>query len=253
MSMGRIVLKKDSVRIEVFGENWKEAVDSPLFQEWCGSLDPKFRIRSIFFQSVDFVGQPPNRRVIFIKFKADVIDDRGHKLPGIVFLRGGAVAMLVVLRCEGEEYVVLTQQPRLATGNFAFPEIPAGMLDGSGNFSGVAAKEIAEETGITIRVEDLVDMTAMVYDERWKGIYLSVGLCDEFLRFFLYRKDVTREELEDISGRLTGLRSEGEIITLKVVPITYVLFETPDAKTLVAIALYNAVRRLEYTEAKYGD
>jgi 8-oxo-dGTP pyrophosphatase MutT (NUDIX family) len=27
------------------------------------------------------------------------------------------------------------------------PELPAGMLDGSGNFSGTAAKEIEEETG----------------------------------------------------------------------------------------------------------
>lgn len=34
-------------------------------------------------------------------------------------------------------------------------EIPAGMLDESDNFSGVAAKEIKEETGISIEHNEM--------------------------------------------------------------------------------------------------
>jgi hypothetical protein len=32
------------------------------------------------------------------------------QLPGIVFARGGAVAILMLLECEGQKYAVLTEQ-----------------------------------------------------------------------------------------------------------------------------------------------
>ncbi len=74
-----------------------------------------------------------------------------HVVPGIVFMRGGAVSILPILQCDGQRHVLLCRQPRLPVGLAQFPEIPAGMLDGSGKFSGVAAKELEEETGIVIR------------------------------------------------------------------------------------------------------
>jgi hypothetical protein len=35
---------------------------------------------------------------------------RLSQLPGIVFARGGAVAILMLLECEGKKYAVLTEQ-----------------------------------------------------------------------------------------------------------------------------------------------
>ncbi|GAB2209837.1 hypothetical protein Droror1_Dr00027062, partial [Drosera rotundifolia] len=56
---------------------------------------------------VDYFG----KRVGFLKFKADIIDkETGHKVPGIVFARGPAVAILILLESEGETYAVLTEQ-----------------------------------------------------------------------------------------------------------------------------------------------
>ena len=52
-------------------------------------------------------------------------------------MRGGSVGILVVLECDGTEYTVLTRQARVPMGTANLPEIPAGMLDGSGNFKGV--------------------------------------------------------------------------------------------------------------------
>ena len=43
---------------------------------------------------------------------------------------------------ERDKHVLMTVQPRIAAGSLAFTEIPAGMLDHSGSFSGGAAKEI---------------------------------------------------------------------------------------------------------------
>lgn len=61
------------------------------------------------------------------------------------------MSVLTILRCndksDKEDQVLLTLQPRIPVASLAFPEIPAGMLDGSGNFSGTAAREIYEETG----------------------------------------------------------------------------------------------------------
>ncbi len=137
-------------------------------REWASTIDESFDVQELHLQSLDMFGP----RVGFLKFRvcfASTIAPslvvfangllcagqtrtmyRERLVPGIVFMRGGAVSVLVVLRCEGRRYVVLCRQPRVPVGNTAFPEIPAGMLDGSGKFAGVAAKELQEETGIEI-------------------------------------------------------------------------------------------------------
>jgi hypothetical protein len=51
-----------------------------------------------------------------------------------------AVAILVILKCETERWVVLCRQPRIPVGRADYMEIPAGMLDESRQFAGVAAK-----------------------------------------------------------------------------------------------------------------
>jgi ADP-sugar diphosphatase len=57
---------------------------------------------------------------------------------------------LLVLKTEKTNHpdqVIFTLQPRVPVPAFQFPELPAGMLDGSGQFAGKAAEEIKEETG----------------------------------------------------------------------------------------------------------
>jgi hypothetical protein len=105
------------------------------FKDWVAAMDPELLVHSVSVTDVDYFGS----RVGFIKMRADV-EFHGQRVPGIVFLRGGAVAILVVLRCEGERWVVCCRQPRVPVGRAGFLEIPAGMLDGSGHFAGVAAK-----------------------------------------------------------------------------------------------------------------
>jgi len=216
------------------------AVNSPKFRQWADTVDPRFNITSITFQSVDLVGKEPNESVLFIKLKADVISPDGIlRLPGIVpCLRGGAVVITVILNCDGGEYVLLTKQPRFPIGHFEFLENPAGMLDGSGDFTGKAIQELEEEAGIKIRREDVIDMTEMVYGNKYKGVYSSAGGTDEFVRHFLYCKRVTSEELKELEGRLGGLRDEGEMIQLVVVPLEEIPAIAANGGTLSAYCLY---------------
>ncbi len=209
------------------------AVQSKQFQNWLAQVDTnKFQIRSVHFQSVDMFGPT---KVGFIKFKADVVDKAGKFIPGIVFMRGGSVGILAVLNCQGKKYSVMTVQPRVPTGRFDFLEIPAGMLDGSGNFAGVAAKELEEELGIKIAEKDLTDLSGLAGCNQ--GVYLSPGASDETLRFFSFTRDVTEEEMASMNGRCTGLISEGEQVTLKIVHLDDLL-TVAAAKTIVAYALY---------------
>ena len=125
----------------------QKVLEADVFREWVASIDAdeKLFVTAIEVQSVDMFGP----RIGFIKFKSRALvniggDEGVVEVPGIVFMRGGAVGVLVILECEGEEHTILTYQARVPIGESALPEIPAGMLDGSGNFKGVAADEIAE-------------------------------------------------------------------------------------------------------------
>jgi len=233
---------------------------STIYQDWQQRLSRKFLVRGIHFQSLDKFGP----RVGFIKMKADIVTREGNKfVPGICLLRGGAVAILILITCEGDDYVVLTSQPRAPVSSSGLIELPAGMLDGSGNFAGVAAKEIKEETGLDIKSEHLVNLSDMAWGKEEgkdqlidsenespfsarshpRGMYPSAGGCDEFLTLFLHRTTVTREQLDDLEGKLTGNIEEGEMITLKIIQYKE-LWRVADSKALSAMAIYEGLKTL---------
>jgi ADP-sugar diphosphatase len=129
--------------------------------------------------------------------------------------------MMILIACEEDrkQYTVLTVQPRVPVGKYNFPELPAGMLDDSGDFAGVAAKELKEETGIIVSTKDLVDLTEMAFGSDCAGVYLSAGGCDEFLRLFLFRTVMSKTEIDKLQGKCTGILEEGEKIKLKIISI----------------------------------
>jgi len=200
-------------------------------------------------------------RVGFLKFKASVTDHDGSVVPSIVFMRGAAVAILMILRCDedGEQYTILTVQSRFPTGKHAFPDIPAGMTDGDGNFGGVAAKELEEETGIKVNVNDLIDLTELSIDQKGevaatgsKGVYPSCGGCDEYLRLYAYRNTMPKAKIMELEGKLTGVAEEGEKIVLKLISI-HDLWKSADAKSLAALCIYEnliACRKLPAWEPR---
>ncbi|KAL9638674.1 MAG: hypothetical protein Q9164_001402 [Protoblastenia rupestris] len=228
-----------------------------------------YKLRKIDIQAVDFFG---GSRIGFLKLKAEVSNDNGEKLPGSVFLRGGSVGMMkpdtdkrlhpqLILQpddvskdTETDKQVILTLQPRIPAGSLAMAELPAGMLDDSGTFAGGAAKEIAEETGLEIPADDLVNLTELAIsaplsedsseeEHLQRAVYPSPGGSDEFIPLFLWQKRVKRDTLKEWQGKLTGLRDHGEKITLMLCPLEQVWrVAGRDAKTLAAWALYQGLR-----------
>lgn len=227
----------DRNEISVFKELDKEDVEvflhSHILEHFLTSIDPELKVKGLEIQSLDVIGPATNRRVLFAKVKATVLDSAGNLIPGIAFLRGDSVGILMVVKCLGEEdHTILTVQPRFPVGKHAFEEIPAGMMDDKANFAGVAAKELQEEVGIEVSRESLMYLG---------NVCLSPGGCDERMALFAFEMDATKEELDQLNGQYRGEREEGENITLKVMPLKNVM-DLDDAKSIVAYAKYQQLK-----------
>lgn len=126
------------------------------------------------------------------------------------------------------------------------------MIDDNGNFSGAAAREIQEETGLEIIESELVDLTGLALpstedstgERLGTGVYPSPGGSDEYVPIFLHQRRIPRDQLESWRGKLTGLRDHGEKITLSLSRIEDLWKEGGrDGKILAAWALYDGLRR----------
>src|SRR3989344_1342346 len=206
---------------------------------WFPDIDPRFDLEDIGVQAVS-VDHRGKGNVRFVTVDVDFKNHKGVSQTNTIFMRGASVVVLPVLLCNGVKYTILANQPRLATGIYAFPELPAGTLEGNEPVKSRVIKEIEEELGVRIRLEDLLDLTQTIYEDKWKGVYTSPGACDEYLRIFLWVHEVSPDELRSFIGRNTGLQEEGGEIVLSVVRLYELPFYAPDAKSLSAFALYEA-------------
>ncbi|XP_027182625.1 nudix hydrolase 14, chloroplastic [Coffea eugenioides] len=232
----------------VSNSDFRNAIESSLFKQWLKNIQTDtgllanggMLLKQVLIQGVDMFG----KRVGFLKFKADIFDkETGNKVPGIVFARGPAVAVLVLLVSEGETYAVLTEQVRVPVGRLIL-ELPAGMLDDDkGDFLGTAVREVQEEIGIHLNLDDVIDLTALLDPSTGCRAFPSPGGCDEEISLFLYRGNVSKEVITQLQGKQTGLRDHGELIKVHVVPYQKLWRATADAKALMAIALYEMAQR----------
>lgn len=205
----------------------------PPFRRWIERNIQFLTIRSVTIQSVDFFGS----RVGFMKVKGDFLNSQGEQVPGIALLTGGTIVLLAILSCEGEEYVVLVEQMRPAIGLPAFLELPAGMVDHH-TFGGAAANEIKEETGLEFKEEEMIDLTALLYDDNNPYIYFSPGRTDEEGKVYYIRREITADEMKNLHGRIAGNLEEHEYIFVHLVPLRDVIRISRDGKTLFSIAIY---------------
>jgi len=194
--------------------------------------------------------------------EADIRNSAGETLPGVVFLRGGSVAVLVIIEEEEgvkiwqkkrkEQWTILTSQPRIPAGSLRFLEIPAGMMDkDSRTFTGKAADEIYEELGLKIDASKLIDLCALsqlstsggaAKEELATAMYPSPGGSDEYIKLFAYVHTVPRGGVKALEGIVGGNREEGERIVLRVVKLDELWrVAAGDAKALSAWALWRGL------------
>ncbi len=120
-----------------------------------------------------------------------------------------------------EKHVLLTVQPRIPAGGLQFVELPAGMVEG-GTFKGTAATEMKQELDLEIPEEKLINLTELAIPEKKveelgeitpRAMFPSAGGCDEYIQIVLHEMAVPRAQLKEWTGKLTGLRDEGEKVS----------------------------------------
>lgn len=221
---------------EIEEENRETILNSKMFQNWLSQVSEKFSIKEIYFSSVDF--REKSKEPLFIKLRATAALPDGRPVHGIVLVRGNAVGVLVVLWCEGAPYLLLVRQPRFPIAERDSLEIPAGILDWSGDYRKVALSELQEEAQIQIEDSELIDLTAFWHGPSVEGFAASCGLLDERIRIYAVERNVTREELFQMNHREQSYTEENEWIYTEILPYEEAAKKFIDGKNLIALFMY---------------
>lgn len=225
-----------SFAAEIAEEDYSLVVECKIFKDWLEASREKFIVTKVHFESVNFFDK--KHVPLFIKLKATATLPDGRPVHGIVLVRGNAVGVLVVLRCEGQKYLLLVRQPRLAISEQASLEIPAGILDWSGDYRKVALSELEEEAQIHADDSELIDLTDFWWKGSTPGFAGSCGILDERIRLYAIERDVTREQLEAMDGKNQTYVDENEWIRTQVLPYEEAAHKFIDGKNLIALFLY---------------
>ena len=183
-------------------------IQSPKFQRWFTKIDHSaLDLQSITITDVDWfcaLTAIAPQKLGFLKLTAKVFDRKtGKPVPGIAFIRGDAVAVLIRVIVESTAYFVMCRQLRFPIGGYTL-EAPAGMMDASANISGVMIKEIEEETGLVVpNVGELIDLGRFIP---------SAGGCDESIHLFSWDTKISKEKYEEITRKIHGAAGENETI-----------------------------------------
>ncbi|PWA03543.1 hypothetical protein BB558_000225 [Smittium angustum] len=244
----------ERVRKFVPFRNWLEKLDDELVEQ---KGSDGLSLSEVLVQSVD---EFASNKIGFVKFITNAKWLQTNiNVPGIVFMRGGSVSILFIIRKTGSEtgltshqddaYVVLTSQPRIPVPDFHMLELPAGMLDGSGNFCGKAAEEIHEELGLKIDPSKLIDLTELAIGKhdsqpnqifgKKLGFYPSSGGSDEFVRLLAYEETMDHKDILSLENKLGGLIEHGEKIVLRLVKIKDLWKSTVDMKATSSLYLWD--------------
>lgn len=185
---------------------------APKFKNWFSKIDHSaIDLQSITITDVDWFCSPTAiapEKLGFLKLTAKVFDRKtGKPVPGIAFIRGGAVAVLIRVVVASSAYFIMCRQLRFPVGGYTL-EAPAGMMDASADISGVMMKEIAEETGLVVpNAAELIDLGRFIP---------SAGGCDESIHLFAWNTELSKEAFDEITRKIHGAAEENETIYLHI-------------------------------------
>ena len=206
-----------------FGINNVDVTNSTSFQNFVQSVvDSDMEIRSLTVRDSVLKGR-------FNWLEGEIFNKMSGKVcKTFMLLRGDAVAILAIVSNKGKEYLLVTEQLRAPTGGIRLEAI-AGMMDHEGTPSGIALQELEEEAGIKATKDDLKELGYY---------YSSQGIMDEKIRCFFMKRDMSDEQLDELTSKLRG-EGDFEAIRIRLIPATWSAVNgTRDAKLIASYAMY---------------
>jgi len=155
----------------------------------------------------------------------------GQTASRCILIKGGGVVIIPVLKCidDNETYTLLVKQRRIVDGDYSY-EFPAGMIDDECQSPFKAAiKEAKEELGFDISSDELTLLNS-------KPVKICTAILDEKVFFYSLNKKVSREFLNEIENKSTGIKCEEEHINVKVKKMSE-LYEIYNSNILIGISL----------------
>ena len=161
----------------------------------------------------------------------ELLTPEGYRLKRCMMLRGPSVAIIPLLKCEGRVFTALVRQRRIVDGDFSLEFAGGGSQ--RDNLLSDALNELLEETGISVKPDELIPLNA-------KPVKVCESLLDEVVSFFYFEKDLTRVELGRLQDSSAGVHSAGEFTRVVVMPFDEVIrihgFQVMAAMSLLARA-----------------
>lgn len=103
-----------------------------------------------------------------------------------------------------------------------------------------AVKELEVECGMTVKKEELVDLTELACQEAadaghlaYPGVAPAAGTSDEMIRYYYIAKRVTKQQLDSLQNKLIGAAEFSGHMYLHVVPWEKVWKMSGDSKTMM--------------------
>jgi 8-oxo-dGTP pyrophosphatase MutT (NUDIX family) len=219
---------------------------APKFKKWFDKISSceRMNVKSIDIVDVDWFCQQPApsdvdpSRLGFIKASVNGTDKvSGKPLNGICFVRGSAVAVLIRVNVTLlGTYILMCKQLRVPVGEECL-EIPAGMVDSSDNLTGVAIKEISEETGLVVPKASSLKYLGSYYS--------SQGGLDEEVELFSWNTPtMSVTEFKMMEQQVYGADHENETIRLQFFREDEFLSKLPSFKDAKAEIAYFRDRRM---------
>jgi ADP-sugar diphosphatase len=174
-----------------------------------------------------------NGELLFALLTIDAVDPQGYALPSLVLVRGHAcvIVPLVVNVQSGAERFLMIRQRRNGNGAESL-EFPAGMLDRDvSDPVGVAVKEVLEETGLTVKRQELWSL----HD---KPLLTSAGLLDEGIFYYGCRIELDNEQFNAFEGRIAGAVHEDEHIKVTLCTREQAEAQTYSTQVLLGFHLF---------------
>jgi ADP-sugar diphosphatase len=192
--------------------------DAPKFRFWKNQLEQNGLTVNHIHEK--WVRRRHNGEVLFALLEVDATTPEGDRIPPACFLKGHAVSVLVALidADTAEKFVVLVRQRRISDGSHTY-EHPAGMVDAADDPADVAARELDEEIGLSVRADELTRLSPRLW-------YPSTGTSDEAMHFYFVERTLPRADIMAFHHKNMGVASEFERITTAVTTL-------PEAHKLV--------------------
>ncbi|MFK7970805.1 MAG: NUDIX hydrolase [Bacteroidia bacterium] len=158
--------------------------------------------------------------LLFALVELDATTPEGHKIPPVCFIKGEIVSVLVCLidQDTGEKYNLLVRQRRICNGANIYEQV-AGMVDRDDDPLDVAVKEVEEETGVTVRHDQVHRLNEEL-------LFATTGTSDEAMHFYYCELPMSKEQIWSYHAQHTGEAGEHEHIVTHVATF-------PEAKRLI--------------------